>query len=216
MRVMSACSLVGLLLLVLTGGPSWGDPIVFEAEMELDLLRGPDALGLDGAVVKYSVEFDTSQTYIELYGRPAVDSISDSLAISGASVTGTDGTYSEPDGIGFLPTYASGQHAGGGVANGWARYAVNGRTLVLVGLTTPVSGVSVGDNVDVSHFSTTLLPGPFPKFNVVATSFEAEYGVVNFTASVSGTQPVPEPGTLALVSLGAIGFIANKRRRRPK
>ena len=94
----------------------------------LDLTTGPDPLGLDKATLTLNAGFDTIDTYVDLFGFPAIVADSDSLVISGASVAGTNGTYSETAGLAFFPTFDGQWFDSAGVL---ADYAVNGEQFTL-------------------------------------------------------------------------------------
>ncbi len=195
------------------------DIIQFEARVVLahrtapDILGsiGADTLGLDGATLVFRAAFDTSDTYIDRFNQPFVESIANSLTITGASVASTNGVRSAAHGVGLYPINGGQYYPFNGLDTTWD---VEGSTLSLLSLTNAVPGISVGDNVALSHFSTTqrIRPAQFDYglFFVGSLVTSARYDATSFSASVT---PIPEPGTLTLLSLGAVVAIWLRRRR---
>jgi hypothetical protein len=82
--------------------PAQAAPIGVTYSMDVTLILGDDALGLDGASMTLTVLFDDADTY-DLTGLPDLAAASDSLTISGSG--SVDGTYASTHGARFLPTF---------------------------------------------------------------------------------------------------------------
>ena len=181
-----------------------GDSILFTAEGDIALDNGVDNIGLDGATFTFDVYFDSNGTYVDLFGLPAIASTSNLLTIAGASINSTNGSFSETFGVNFFPTFP-GQFFGGPDGGGDAEF--NGTEIVLTGnLSDDVTGVGIGDQIDIAHFGTVLddtFPGP------IFSSTTGEFNVVNFSVSAS---IVPEPTSLFV--LVSSGLMAISRRNR--
>ena len=86
-----------------------------------------------------------------------------------------------------------------------------GTVLLLTGLTSPVTGPLVGDNLRAEDFGTTLSPSA--SLRTEGTDFTA-YSFSGFAASAS---VIPEPGTFTLFGIGAgmlgIGWLRRRRKQ---
>jgi hypothetical protein len=180
-------------------------PITATYSMTLGLASGTDDLGLDGAHLTLSATFDFPQNYVDEFSYPAVPSTSNSLTISNASVSATNGGYTEPNGIHFFPTFD------GQIWNGLgtiATYQVNGQQLYLAPSSDTVN-VNIGDPFSASHFVST--------FNLDAPwgSGTAQYSITAFDVTVTGGDltAVPAPATLPLLAAGAVVAFIRKRRQ---
>jgi hypothetical protein len=181
-------------------------PITATYSMTLTLLDGTDTLGLVGANLTLTATFDFPQNYVEEFAIPAVFSTSNALTISGASVGATNGTYTEPDGIHFFPTYPGQIWSGIGLV---PTYQVNGQEFTLEPFSDTVA-VNIGDPFNASHFLSLDSASYW-------VSNTAIYGLENLDLNVTGgTSSVPEPATLTLLGLSALGTFARARRRNPR
>jgi hypothetical protein len=183
--------------------------LVMTATFDLTLESGPDVLGLNGASLSLAGTWDSVQTYIDRFGLPEADSLSDSLLITGASLASTNGTYIEPAGLGFYPTF-EGQLFAGGPADGHMVHNINGTSFEIRNLLAEQSGINIGDTIDPSHFSTTLQTA-FPVFSFSIAADGSTYSRLNLqvTASI-----VPEPSSLILAAFGLIGLVVYGWRRK--
>ncbi len=171
-----------------------------------DTTFGPDAAGLDGALINFIAIFDGDDTYIDRFGQPAVAATSHLFTVSGASVAATNGTYQEANGISFFPNNGNFD----GFFNG------NGRGIFLPGIQTSSSGLSggsfddraVGDSINASDFL-----GTFPSFRTNWRNVDAGYNSSDITISATSDDvaPVPLPAGLPLL-LGALGVFGVARR----
>jgi hypothetical protein len=189
--------------------------IILSATVQLENHNGgPDVLGLHGATLNVSATF--SGSYIDRFGFPEADSTSDSLTITGASVGGTNGVYSEGVsgdgfGLGFYPTF-NGQLQHGGPNNGFAIWNIGGIELLLFKLLNEVGGVNVGDPVQVAHFGTEVDVGP-SLFHFVGLEDNTTYAIFNLAVNVTDTAAAPVPAPLALIALGLLCLALTGRRR---
>ena len=210
--------------LVVSGTPANADIIQFKAEVVLThrtgadpdnrWINGGESLGLDGATLVFRASFSTTDTYISGFGFPTVNSISESLTITGASVASTNGVRSSATGVSLWPDGGGQYYAPSG---GSVEWDINGSNLTLWSLTNAVLGMSVGDNVELSHFSTTQRIrdyefdwGLFTVGNGSPYGDLARYDAESFSATAT---QVPEPGTLTLLGLGAVAAVWCRRRR---
>lgn len=176
---------------------------------DFDLTSGGDFLGLDNASGMLVVTYDTTQTYLDRFALPAVDSLTDALTVSGASATGTNGSYAEADGVAFYPTSTNGVYFSGGITPGdiQARWDINGITLEMQNglVASATNAVSVGDAVDISHFGTSSATAVF------LTGDGSAYSVLNFNGVVS---VVPVPAAVWLFGSGLLGLVGMARRKK--
>jgi len=183
--------------------------LVVSVTGDLDLVSGGDAHGLNTASFKLDASFTSGTTYFESFGQPAVQANSHSITITGATVGASNTTFSDVNGLNFY------------VANivqffdGTGTYLSGGPFSRFVTDSVLVSGVSVGDTVDTSHFGTSAA-GSSTRNKALDDS---TYAVSNFAISVSdggggGGGAIPEPASMAMFLVGGLGFVVIRRRRR--
>jgi hypothetical protein len=202
--------------LVLGLGGVCGAAIIADYTVDVQSVVGLDPLGLSESTWNFMFDFSDTATYIDRFGFPAVDALSDSLTISGASVATSNGVYTEPVGIGFYPTFSSGQFHRGGPSNGNARYTIGSDTLTLIALVDPTIGANIGDTISVADFGTTLTSGIDYHATVrdSITFQDTDYLFSNLRSSITQTT-VPVPAAIYLLGAGFVG-IAGLRRKLKK
>jgi hypothetical protein len=197
-------SLIVLLTMILSIAPAaQAGTIVFTATGQLELEDGPDTLGLDGASFTFQVTFSDTEVYGDTFGFPFLASLSDSLQISGASVGGVDGTYTEPDGIAFYPEFSGQFYDSNGAA---AAYNVNGFTLEILYLSDTTGSAVIGGVVAEADFG--LVGAPSNHQFMMLDPFNL-WNIVNFEASTQHfPTPIPVPAAALAIPalLGALGI----------
>lgn len=176
----------------------------------LVLSSGADTGGLNGATLSIHAEFDDAGVYVNLFGLPALDALIHTITISSASVPASNGVFSDPDGLTYLPTFANSFESNVG------QFLAAG-PLILVGMETGPGSVfpSIGDTISVDNFNTTSFdPRGLLMRGVDGSQYTWAAGA---SLTINGaTTAVPEPSSLALFGIGAClaGIGAARRRQR--
>ncbi|MFK8028960.1 MAG: hypothetical protein AB8G18_01860 [Gammaproteobacteria bacterium] len=188
-------------ILFMSSGPAFAGTIVYDFVTTLELVSGPDTNGLNGATVSITASFDDSSVYVDLFGLPAIDSISHSITISGATVAASNGVFVDPDGLTYFPTFSNSFETNGG-----AFLAVGPLNLVAMetgpGAVVPL----LGDTISLDHFNTTDFD-PRDLLMESEVGFSTYSWADNASASVAAVVPVPAALWLMLGGLASlVGF----------
>ena len=193
------------LLLTLGSGSAHAGTIHYEYSTTLLLAVGTDDAGLDGATATINVTVDSSSVYIEAFGFPAVPMNNDAtVTIAGSSQASNNGTF-QLDHQAFYPSFAGLYTHPDGLYQ--ELFLPVGGTLTLR-LSTFASaagaGATVGQTVSLADFV------PATSYNQPWSTSTGDY--VQDGTTVTAT--IPEPSSLALLGLGAIGLAIGACRSR--
>jgi hypothetical protein len=194
---------------IATSAPAQAGLIIADFSTTLSLISGTDSVGLNGATVTLHAEFDDASTFTDFFGFPTVLALTHTITISGASVAGSNGTFSDPEGLRYFPTFVNGFFDGAGSFLG------GGPLMEIIMEMSDGSVIpSNGDTISVDNFNTANLD-PFD-VPTRATDFSSYDWSTAATLTIT-TRPdvvaVPEPGTLGLIGLGMIGLAAVRRKK---
>ena len=195
------------LFLSLASGYANAGTINYTYSTTLSFSSGADDAGLDGASAIIKVSVDASAIYGELFGYPAVPMNDDAtVTISGSSQAANNGTFKLPQ-LTFFPSFA-----------GFFEIGLKPVTTLPVGgdlemslSTNPSSagaGVTVGQTVSLLDFV------PATSKNNQWTTPTANYDQLGTILSATTASAVPEPSSLALFGMGAVGLAIGACRGR--
>lgn len=203
------------LLFTFYANSAHADIITFSAAGNISLVSGLDTEGLAGADFVFEAEFEDDAvafSFPTISGFPVFEALSATLSIDNALNSASDGVFGNTG----LVYYRAGQGDFGSPIGSvlLGNVGFNGTNLSLR-TTVSVNGTAagtvlngtptlVGDTISASSFGTAN-PSPI-LFFVIGDS---EYGVSNFTTSVS---TVPEPTGVAVLSIVLIGMTVRRKR----
>ncbi len=194
--------------LIAAGGQVQAGIITADFETTLGLVSGPDAAGLDGATLSIHAEFDDAGVFVDNFGAPALEALTHTITIAGATVGSSNGVFFNPDGLFYFPTGYNGfwDSIGGTMIAGpldSIRVTTNPGTVV----------PAIGDTISVDNLNTTVIdPLSFPMTGLDGSMYDWVDGA---SLAIGTASAVPEPTTLAMWGMfGAIGLIAARRRRK--
>lgn len=187
--------------------------LAVEVGFTLSLESGLNALGLDGADVLFRADFADGTTFASICcGQPQANAASHSFVISGATIGGSNGIFSDPDGVALFPNNAN--------SDGF--FSELGDTISLPGVASQVRFDAGGSIPDVSNgdlltlTQLTVLFGSSPGISSIFSSGGSDYDVVDFEVNAFEVAPVPVPAALPLMGAGlaALGFFGWRRKRK--
>ena len=198
------------LLVTLASGSADAGTIQYQFSTTLSLSSGSDDGGLDGAAFKINVSVDSSGVYVDSFGNPAIPMNNDAtVTISGSSQASNNGTFQLPQ-LAFYPSFAGLFSHPDGIAP-LHTLTVGGdlRIRLFANPSATGAGAVVGQTVSLSDF-VPATSGGYPW-----STPTANYNQVNTILSATLTpSTVPEPSSLALLGLGAVGLAIGACRGR--
>ncbi|MDP0501002.1 MAG: PEP-CTERM sorting domain-containing protein [Verrucomicrobiota bacterium JB022] len=179
---------------------------------------GADPLGLDGATFSFFASSD-DEVYSDFGGFAYLEFDTIQLTLSGSSMS--DGTYSLTElnsgPIGAVPDAGSDTSillldSGGGPVDFTVGSFFELRNFSPYSSASVGGFVNPGDAVLPEHFDGLVVDGAgFPSFNIRTLP---DLGYYSYTYAPFTVSVIPEPGVYgALAGLGALGFVAYRRKR---
>ena len=175
------------------------------------LSSGPDAGGFDGATIGFEALIDTETIYSDFGGNAFVQPDYVKITVSGASVSGNNGTFFSGEintGVWRIFPNQAGLASPVAAGNGGAFEVNFGTTGTMEWLPTgtALANPSVGSTVMVSHFDGMTVTQPD---TITITGSTYSIGDLAVSAVV-----IPEPSLFgALFGLGGLAFAVSRRRR---
>ena len=219
----SGRSLSGLLLLVLLqdgSGTAQAAIITYVESGTLSKDFGPDGLGLNGASFALTEVVDSASTPITTSFNPITSGhtstynpISTSMTITGASVSSTNGTYTNPVVL-TVTSRPTGDVLGFGINFG----GIGGENVNYAGVTLPFGTVPVTTHALPPSFTSDLVQS-FSFFTTTPPGNNISFYYILNGASSGSVAAVPEPSSFVLAVLAIpglatiVGLHARRRRR---